>query len=170
MKVPFILSNLGNWSKGRGGKAITRGYFHRTAVKGDTALGEANYFHNHCVKASFYKVIDLAGNIVQSLEPADTSWAVDVWGENQISLSYEFTGLNGSPLTPAQIKAAITDIKADPATKKISSIRLTISQIKAGKASGWANHKDVTLAYLIAGGHSDAISETEIAQILAGLR
>ena len=165
----FILSNPGNWSKGREGKQITRGYFHRTAVKGDTALGEANYFHNHCVKASFYKVIDLAGNIVMSVAPENTEWAVDVFSENLRSLSYEFTGLNGSPLTPAQIKAAISDIKADKSTKKIKSYRLKVGEIK-GTLSGWANHKDITVAYSIPGGHVDGISESEIMTILNGLK
>ena len=165
----FILSNVGNWSKGRRAKTITRGYFHRTGNIGDTALGNANYFHSHCVKASFYKVIDLAGNVVQSVASQDTAWAVDVWGENIISLSYEFTGPNGSPLTLAQIRAAIADIRADKATKKIAGHRLSIAEIKAGKVSGWANHRDVTAAYRIFGGHVDAISDKEIALILNGL-
>ena len=168
--VQFIQSMIGNFTKGRNGKQVTRAYFHRTAIDGDTAVGEGNYFHNHCVKASFYKVIDKAGVVVQSTASTDTAWAVDVWGENQISLSYEFTGLNGSPLTPAQIKAAIADIKNDPATKKIAPKRLSIADIKAGKASGWANHRDVTVAYKIAGGHTDGISEAEIAQILLGIK
>lgn len=168
--MKFIPSMLGNFSKGRNGHKITRGYFHRTAVKGDTAIGEANYFHNHCVKASWYKVIDLDGNIVQSVLPTDTEWAVNQWGENQISLSYEFTGLNGTPLTSRQIKAVIADIKADKATKGIANHRLTITEIPALKASGWANHRDVTLAYHISGGHTDGIREDEIAQILKGIK
>jgi len=164
----LIMSHEGDYTEGRTAKII-RGYFHRTAVKGDTALGEGNYFHNNCVKASFYKVIDLAGNIIESLPPTDTEWATDNWEENLLSLSYEFTGLNGTPLTPLQIKAAIEDIKADPATKTISNHRLTIAEIKAEHASGWGNHHDVTIAYQTPNGHVDAISEAEIAEILAGL-
>ena len=86
------------------------------------------------------------------------------------SLSYEFTGLNGTPLTPAQIHAAIADINADPATKTIAKHRLSLVEIKGGQVSGWANHKDVTDAYSIPGGHTDGILETEITVILAGLR
>jgi hypothetical protein len=166
----FIPSNSGNYSKGRDNHLITRGYFHRTAVKGDTAIGEANYFHNNCVQASFYKVIDLDGIVVESVLPTDTAWAVNEWDENEISLSYEFTGLNGTPLTAKQISAVIADIKSDAATKKIANHRLLIAEIKPRKVSGWGNHADVTKAYSIAGGHTDGISEKEIAQILAGIK
>lgn len=172
MTAKIILSNPGNFSKWRGGQKIIRGYFHRTAVKGDTAEGEANYFHNHVIKASFYKVIDLAGNVVESVLPADTEWATNEWIENERSLNYEFTGLNGTPLTPQQIAAAIADIKADPATKGIVTHRLTLPEIldlSSHFASGWANHLDVTRAFKIPGGHVDAISEEEVRQILAGL-
>ena len=162
-------SHDGNYSKGRGSHKVTKGYFHRTAVKGDTAIGEGNYFHNHCVQASFYKVIDLAGVVVQTVSPADTEWAVNQFDENQISLSYEFTGLNGTPLTAKQIAAAIADIKADPATKGIASHRMSIAEVANHTTSGWGNHADVTKAYKIAGGHTDGISEAEILQILKGL-
>jgi len=169
MTDKLIHSHEGNFTHSREGKII-RGYFHRTAVKGDTALGEGNYFANNCVKASFYKVIDLEGNVIESLPPTDTEWATDNWAENLDSLSYEFTGLNGTPLTPAQIHAAIADINADPATKTIAKHRLSLVEIKGGQVSGWANHKDVTDAYSIPGGHTDGILETEITVILAGLR
>lgn len=166
----FIPSNAGNYTKGRDGHAITRGYFHRTAVKGDTALGEANRSHNVCVKASYYIVIDLDGNAIESTLSTDTEWAVDEWDENEISVSYEFTGLNGTPLTAKQIATAIKVIKADKAVKKIANHRLTISEIPPRKVSGWANHHDITTAYKIAGGHTDGISEAEISQILAGIK
>ena len=168
MTDKLIHSHEGNFTHGRTAKII-RGYFHRTAVKGDTAEGEGNYFANNCVKASFYKVIDLDGNVIESLPPTDTEWATDNWNENLDSLSYEFTGLNGTPLTHAQIQAAIADIKADPATKTIATHRLSITEIRGGHGSGWANHKDVTTAYATPGGHVDGISESEIALILAEL-
>ena len=168
MTDKLIHSHEGNFTHGRTAKII-RGYFHRTAVKGDTALGEGNFFANNCVKASFYKVIDLDGNVIESLPPTDTEWATDNWNENLVSLSYEFTGLNGTPLTRAQIQAAIADIKADPATKTIATHRLSITEIRGGQASGWANHKDVTTAYATPGGHVDGISESEITLILAEL-
>ena len=168
--MTYIPSNSGNYTKGRDGHSIIRGYFHRTAVKGDTALGEANYSHNHCVQASYYKVIDLDGNVIESTLPTDTEWAVNEWDENEISLSYEFTGLNNTPLTAKQIAAVIADIKADKADKTIANHRLSIAEIPPRKVSGWANHHDVTTAYKIAGGHTDGISEAEIAQILAGIK
>ena len=114
-------------------------------------------------------MIDLEGTVIESLPPTDTEWATDNWNENLISLSYEFTGLNGTPLTHAQIQAAIADIKADPATKTIATHRLSIAEIRGGEASGWANHIDVTTAYAIAGGHTDGILESEITEILSGL-
>ena len=168
MTDKLIHSHEGNFTHGRTAKII-RGYFHRTAVKGDTALGEGNFFANNCVKASFYKVIDLDGNVIESLPPTDTEWATDNWNENLVSLSYEFTGLNGTPLTRAQIQAAIADIKADPATKTIATHRLSIREIRGDQVSGWANHKDVTTAYATPGGHVDGISESEITLILAEL-
>lgn len=168
--IKLILSHIGNFTKGRSGHKITRGYFHRTAVKGDTALGEANYFHNHCVVASFYAVIDLLGNVVKSVLAQDTEYAVAQQFENQISLNIEFTGLQGTPLTAQQIASAIAFIKSDPAFKTIANHRLSIGEIPLHKTSGWGNHKDVTVAYRIFGGHTDAISEAEIAQILKGIK
>ena len=164
-----ILSNAGNFTQGRNGFKVIRGYFHRTAVKGDTAVGEANYFHNHCVKASAYVFIDLAGVVVVSVPEASIAWAVDEWDENEISCSIEFTGLNGTPLTNLQIAAAIQLIRGDAVLKTIANHRLAIAEITPRKVSGWGNHKDVTTAYNIAGGHQDAISETEIGAILRGV-
>jgi len=170
MKIKLILSHVGNFFKGRNGHKVTRGYFHRTAVKGDTAVGEGNYFHNHWVQASFYKVIDLDGNVVQSVLSQDAEFAVNQWDENEISLSYEFTGLNNTPLTSKQIGAVIADILSDKATKSIANHRLLLSEIKARKVSGWGTHADITKVYAIFGGHMDAISESEIAQILKGIK
>ena len=166
MKIRLILSNAKNWALGRSGRKIYRGFFHRTAVKGDTSLGEANYFKNHALVASFYKVIDMDGNVIQSVQAKDTEYAVNQLDENMISLSYEFCGLQGTPLTAKQIAAFVADVKADPYTKGIAKHRLAIAEIVARKVSGWANHHDVTLAYPIPNGHVDGISEKEIAQIL----
>jgi hypothetical protein len=166
--LKVILSHIGNFTSGRT-SPITRGYFHRTAVQGDTAEGEGNYFHAHVVKASFYKVVDLEGNVVMSLPATDTEWATDEWAENLRSVNYEFTGLNGSALTALQISAVIADIKADPATKKIANYRLKLADIK-GNTSGWGTHRDITFAYKNYGGHTDAISEVEIHKILLGIK
>jgi N-acetylmuramoyl-L-alanine amidase len=169
MSAKIILSNIANYSKGRGGHAITMGIFHRTAITGDTALSEANYSHNNVVKASYYKVIDLDGNIIESVLLQDTEWAADNYPINQVSLNYEFTGLNGSPLTHAQIIAVIADIKADPAAKRIANHILTTQEIVRVDVSGWCSHHDITNAFHIYGGHVDAISSSELAQILAGI-
>lgn len=165
----MITSNDGNFTKGRTQKIII-GVFHRTAISGDTALGEANYSHNHILKASYYKVIDTKGAMQQSVLATDTEWATDDWGINQESLNYEITGLNGSPVTSAQLNALIADIKADPATKGIANHRLTLAEIATRKVSGWCTHKDITAALKIAGGHTDYITEAEISQILGGIK
>ena len=170
MSDKFIGSNPANYSIGREGLSITMGIFHRTAISGDSALGEATYSHNNIVKASYYKVIDLDGNIVQSTIPSVTEWNSDEWPINLRTLAYEFTGPNGSALTVKQISAVIEDIKLDPATKTIKPVRLSLPEILSLKASGWFNHLDVTKAFNIPGGHVDAISEAEITQILNGIR
>lgn len=166
----FLSSHIGNFFKGRNGHKIIRGYFHRTAVRGDTALEEANYFHNHCVQASFYKVIDLKGSVIQTVYSIDTEFAVNQWQENEISVSFEFTGLEGTPLTKAQIATAIREINTDPALKGIAKRRLTVQELPGRVVSGWANHRDVTNAYNIANGHIDGISELEIRTILKGIK
>ena len=164
--VQLIESNSGNFSAGRAGHTIIRGYFHRTAVDNDTAFGEANYFHSHVLKASAGCFIDTNGAIVQSVRDNNTSWSVDNWDENLISYSIEFSGLNNSKLTPKQISTAVAFIKADPLLMKIANHRLTVKEIPARKVSGWGTHKDVTAGYAIAGGHTDYISEIELSQIL----
>ena len=99
--------------------------------------------------------------------PTDTEWAVNFWSENQDSLNYEFSGLTGTPLTHLQIAAAIADIKADPFTKTIPTHRLSITELRAEIVGGWGNHRDVTTAFAIAGGHTDGILESEITAILS---
>lgn len=170
MKIKLVLSHIGNFFAGRSGHKIIRGYFHRTAISGDTSQSEVNYFHNHYVQASFYAVIDLLGNVMQSVLPADTEYAVAEPHENAISLNIEFTGTQGSPLTKKQIMAAIVFIKSDKNFKTIANRRLTLAQIVGGVVPGWGNHRDVTLAYKIPNGHMDGISEAEIAQILKGIK
>ena len=168
--VNLVESNAGNFSAGRQGQKITRIYFHRTAVKGDTAIGEANYFHSHVLKASAGCFIDLDGAIVQSVRDSNTSWAVDQFDENLISYSIEFCGLNNTPLTPKQISTAIAFIKADPLLRAVPLHRLTVAQIKPRKVGGYGCHKDVTSAYKDPGmSHVDAITELEIAAILKGV-
>ena len=163
----LVESNSANFSVGRQGHTISRIYFHRTGNAGhDTAIGEANYFHSHVLKASAGCFIDLDGSIVQSVRDNNTSWSVDNWDENLISYSIEFCGVNGSKLSAKQIATAIAFIKADPLLKAVANHRLSIAEIAPRKVGGYGNHKDVTTAYKIAGGHTDYISEAEIKQIL----
>ena len=167
--MTLIQSNSANFLDNRQGHALTRGYFHRTAVQGDTAMGEAVYFKNHVVHASAHVFIDLNGVTVESLPITATGYSVDELDENFRSYSIEFTGLNGTKLTPKAIAAAIAFIKSKPALMAIHNHRLTLTEIPAGKVSGWGNHVDVTRAYKIYGGHTDGISNIELAVILKGV-
>ena len=76
MSTQFLESNPGNFTVGRAGHPIIMGIFHRTAISGDTAIGEASYSHNHVLQASYYKVIDLDGNVVESVLPQNTEWVI----------------------------------------------------------------------------------------------
>ena len=165
--MTLIPTNPANMAVGRQGKSPIIGVFHRTGNAGnDTALGEANYSHGHILKASFYKVVDANGRIVQVTLPKDTEFATDDWVLNTESLNYELTGTNGSVLTPAQLQALIADIKADPATKQIANHRLSLADIASRRVSGWCTHRDITIALKIAGGHTDFIGEGVINRVL----
>ena len=168
--MKLVESNPANFSVGRFGKLIIRGYFHRTAIRGDTAIGEGNYFHAHPVQASAHYFIDLLGAVVQSVRDANTAYAVNQWVENEISISIEFAGPEGTPLTSAQIVSARNLIKTDPALKVLPLHRLTLAEILGEKVAGFGCHKDVTLAYKIAGGHTDNITESEIVEIFEGAK
>lgn len=175
----FIPTNPGNEMVGRAGHNITIGVFHRTGNAGnDTALGEANYSHNHLIVASFYKVFDMQGKVVQVTLSKDTEYAVADPIINEESVNYEIAGVNGTPLSVVCIKAIIADVKADPATKHIPHHRLTGPEILAihnghpinGVIGGWCTHLDVTKAIQGPGmTHVDYISEAEIAEILKGV-
>ena len=169
MAIKFVPSDPRNYYKDRQGHAITRIFFHRTAVKGDTAIGEANYFHSHNVGASAHYFIDLLGNIVQSVSDTACAYAVAQLDENFGSISIEFTGLNNTPLSPFQIKSAISLIRGNAHLKSVQPHRLAIAEITPRKVSGYANHADVTTAYAISGGHTDKITEVELELILKGV-
>ena len=169
--VKLIESNSGNFSAGRAGHTISRIFFHRTGNAGnDTAIGEANYFHSHVLKASAGCFIDPTGAIVQSVRDSNTEWAVDQFDENLISYSIEFDGVNGTPLSAKAIATCIAFIKADPLLRAVPNHRLKLTEIKARKVGGYGCHVDVTNAYKDPGmSHVDHISEAEIAQILKGV-
>ena len=171
MSTPLVESNSANFSVGRQGHNISRIYFHRTGNAGnDTAIGEANYFHSHVLKASAGVFIDADGKIVQSVRDSNTAWAVDQWDENLISFSIEFNGVNGTPLTPKQIATCIAFIKADPLLKAVPNHRLKLAEITPRKVGGYGCHADVTKAYKAPGmSHVDYITEAEITAILKGV-
>lgn len=169
---PLVESNAANFSVGRDGHKITRIYFHRTGNAGhDTAIGEANYFHSHVLKASAGCFIDVDGSIVQSVRESNTAWAVDQWDENEISYSIEFCGVNGSPLTAKQIASCVAFIKGDAVLKAVPLHRLALSEIKPRKVAGYGCHADVTNAYKDPGmSHVDHITDAEIQAIFKGIQ
>lgn len=173
MTNPILIeSNPANFSVGRQGHKISRIYFHRTGNAGhDTAIGEANYFHSHVLKASAGAFIDIDGTVVQSVRDSNTEWAVDQFDENLISYSIEFCGENNTPLSAKEIAACVAFIKADPLLKAVPLHRLTLAEIKPRKVGGYGCHVDVTNAYKDPGmSHVDHISEAEIQAIFKGLK
>ena len=168
--VELIQAAPGNYATGQTPAEVIRCYFHRTAVRGDTPVSEADFFKGHVLQASAYVFIGLDGSLVESTTAQEVEYAVNDLTENWRSKSLEFCGPNGSPLTPAQIKTAALFIKEDPELSKLPLHRLLVSEIPAGIVKGFGNHLDVTNAYSIAGGHVDAIAESEIQQIFTLLR
>ena len=170
MTEKIILSNSGNYTVGRAGHKISRICFHRSAVLGDTAVGEGNYFQKHIVKASAGGFIDRSGEWVRTLPDSAHSWSTDEWDEDLITFSIEMCGLNGSPLAPAQIATAIQIIRNDPALKAVPNHRLTLAEIPPRKVGGYENHRDITNSYKQPGmSHVDFISELELAAIMKGV-
>ena len=166
-----VLANLHNYAKGRQGRAISRICFHRDAILGATAKGEATYFSTHVLDASAGCFIDDKGNICISVPLADHSYSTAEWNEDNIAYSVEFGGLNGSPLTHLQISTFITFVKSSPILKSVPLHRLTLAEIPPRKVGGYECHKDITLSYKEPGmSHVDSISEAEIASIFASLR
>lgn len=167
----LVLANSKNYALGRQGHKVTRICFHRDAVLGATALGEATYFSNHVLDASAGCFIDAQGNWRDSVPVIDHSYSTDEWNEDNICYSIEFGGLNGTPLTPAQISRGIILIKTDPILSKVSLHRLTLAEIPPRIIGGYECHKDITLSYKEPGmSHVDYISESEIQAIFSGLR
>ena len=52
MNIPFLQANSSNFYSGRGGNSIKYIVMHYTANNGDTAMNNAQYFHNNSVQAS----------------------------------------------------------------------------------------------------------------------
>lgn len=169
--MDIVLANLKNYAKGRQGHAISRICFHRDAVLGASAKGEATYFSTHVLDASAGCFIDANGNICISVSLADHSYSTAEWNEDNIAYSVEFAGLNGSPLTSLQISTFVVLVKSEPLLRAVPLHRLSLAEIPPRKVGGYECHKDITLSYKEPGmSHTDFISEKEIASIFAALR
>ena len=191
--IPFIACHPSNYTKGRvvptTGEGVIAGLaghnfvvdsiaLHRTAVKGDTALGECHYYSGPNRKASFHEAIGTDGKRCRSVNLADRAWgvvggafahSVDTRIANYRSYSIELCGLNGTALTPAQIVSvvqAITDAKK--ASMTIVLQKITNADLAVGRA-GLYDHRQATQAFKVESGHQDFILDSDWALILKGL-
>lgn len=189
--IPFIPCNPTNYSKGRvfpdgilaGHKFVVDSLaLHRTAVSGDTSEGECNYYAKPNRQASFHEAIGQDGKRCKSILFADRAWAViggtfvqngktvvDSRIANYRTKSIELCGLNGTPLTPAQIASTIQAIKdAKLESPSLVLTHITNDQLKHGVA-GLYDHRQATVAFGVEGGHQDFILDADWAKIMAGL-
>jgi N-acetyl-anhydromuramyl-L-alanine amidase AmpD len=111
-------------------------------------------------QASAHYMVD-DKEVIQSVQEADTAWAVDDFPLNEASISIEHAG--SASQTPAQWQDAYSQaelqlsatLAADIAKRhNIPVVHLTPEEILAGKA-GFVYHADITAAKKIAGGHTD---------------
>lgn len=166
-----VLANIHNYAQGRQGHKITRICFHRDAVQGATATGEATYFSTHVLDASAGCFIDFWGNICISVPFQDHSFSTDEWNEDNICYSIEFGGLNGSALSQPQITTAVKLIKSSPLLASVPLHRLSLPEIPPRIIPGYECHRDITLSYKEPGmSHVDFITDLEIQSIFSGLR
>lgn len=73
MNIPFLQANSSNFYSGRGGNSIRYIVMHYTANNGDTAMNNAQYFHNNSVQASAHYFVD-ENSVVQSVRDSDGAW------------------------------------------------------------------------------------------------
>ncbi len=73
MNIPFLQANSSNFYSGRGGNSIKYIVMHYTANNGDTAMNNAQYFHNNIVQASAHYFVD-ENSVVQSVRDSDGAW------------------------------------------------------------------------------------------------
>lgn len=101
--VEFIQCHSSNYTKGRGGKSIKEMAVHYTATSA-SAHNNLVYFSRAGAKASAHLFVDKDGSIRQSVNFADTAWAVGNFARNQQSVSVEVVSA-GEDFTAAQINA-----------------------------------------------------------------
>lgn len=74
MNIPFLQADSSNFYSGRGGNSIKYIVVHYTAGNGDTAMNNAQYFHNNSgLQASAHYFVDEHG-VVQSVRDTDGAW------------------------------------------------------------------------------------------------
>ena len=74
MDIPFLQADSSNFYSGRGGNSIKYIVVHYTAGNGDTAMNNAQYFHNNSgLQASAHYFVD-EHSVVQSVRDTDGAW------------------------------------------------------------------------------------------------
>lgn len=74
MNIPFVPADPSNYYSGRGGNSIKYIVVHYTAGNGDTAMNNAQYFHNNSgLNASAHYFMD-ENSVVQSVRDTDGAW------------------------------------------------------------------------------------------------
>ena len=74
MNIPFVPADPSNYYSGRGGNSIKYIVVHYTAGNGDTAMNNAQYFHNNDgLNASAHYFVD-EHSVVQSVRDTDGAW------------------------------------------------------------------------------------------------
>ena len=74
MDIPFLQAHTSNFYSGRGGNSIKYIVVHYTAGNGDTAMNNAQYFHNNSgLQASAHYFVD-EHSVVQSVRDTDGAW------------------------------------------------------------------------------------------------
>jgi N-acetylmuramoyl-L-alanine amidase CwlA len=74
MNIPFLQADPSNFYSGRGGNSIKYIVVHYTAGNGDTAMNNAQYFHNNSgLQASAHYFVD-EHSVVQSVRDTDGAW------------------------------------------------------------------------------------------------
>ena len=74
MDISFLQAHTSNFYSGRGGNSIKYIVVHYTAGNGDTAMNNAQYFHNNSgLQASAHYFVD-EHSVVQSVRDTDGAW------------------------------------------------------------------------------------------------
>jgi N-acetyl-anhydromuramyl-L-alanine amidase AmpD len=161
MTYPFVQAT--HYTKGRGGnkpRLIVVHTMETPESEGRAKQVAAWFAGTTAPQASAHYMCD-DKDVIQSVQEADTAWAVDDFALNEQSISIEHAGsaaqsaaqwADGYSLAELKISAALA---ADIAKRNnIPAVKLTPADVLAGK-SGFVGHNDITIAKKISGGHSD---------------